>query len=266
MNKLVAICYDFDKTLSPTDMQAQGLLQSFGYHNVDNFWEKSDNLTKDKDIEGNLSYMYLISEEFKQRGLKKADLINFGKQLSFYNGVEEWFGLINEYGKERGLAVEHYVLSSGLKEMVIGSKIVNNFTAVYASEYLYDENGYPVWPAQVINYTNKTQFLFRISKGIKSSTSLEVNDYMRFQDLRIPFKNMIYIGDSATDIPCMRILNNYEGHAIGVYDEDKGIDKKVESMFIKRKIEYAPANYKKDGELYNKVTALLDGISRREDD
>jgi 2-hydroxy-3-keto-5-methylthiopentenyl-1-phosphate phosphatase len=219
---VLAICYDFDKTLSPDDMQAQGYIQSVGY-DVDEFWRESNNIARINDMDSNLSYMYKMVEEAEGNLLfTKSTLREYGSKVKLFPGVEEWFGRIGSYGKDHNVIVEHYIISSGLKEMIEGTKIAKNgvFEKIYASSFYYNDHGVAIWPAQVVNYTSKTQFLFRIEKGVLDINDPGVNEYFQPEEIRVPFRNMVYIGDSDTDIPCMKLVNSYGGHSIGVYNAD----------------------------------------------
>lgn len=170
---VLAICYDFDKTLSPDDMQAQGYIQSVGY-DVDQFWKESNALAWENGMDSNLAYMYkMVREAEGNFVLNKKALEQYGEKVKLFPGVTGWFQRIRQYGKEHQVIVEHYIISSGLKEMIEGTKIAREgaFEKIYASSFLFNERGVAVWPAQAINYTNKTQFLFRIEKGV-----LDVND------------------------------------------------------------------------------------------
>ena len=220
---VLAICYDFDKTLSPDDMQAQGYIQSVGY-DVKRFWEESNAMALANDMDGNLAYMLkMVREAEGNLVLNRKELERYGSHVQLFPGVEGWFDRINRYGKAHGVIVEHYIISSGLKEMIEGTEIAKNgaFEKVYASSFYYNERGVAVWPAQVINYTNKTQFLFRIEKGILDINDPGVNEYFPPEKIRVPFRNIVYIGDSDTDIPCMKLVNSYGGHSIGVYDPEQ---------------------------------------------
>ena len=226
---VIAICYDFDKTLSPTDMQAQGFIQSVGYDTAE-FWTKSNGLAEENDMDQNLAYMYMMKTESDGQILfTEATLKDYGSQVKLFPGVEEWFDRINSYGNEKGVSIEHYIISSGLKEMIEGTPLAKRgfFTKIFASSFYYNERGVAVWPAQVVNYTNKTQYLFRIEKGTLDVNDPGVNDYFSPDERRIPFRNMIYIGDSDTDIPCMRLVNSFGGHSIGVYDVSSNNKSKV---------------------------------------
>ena len=204
---VVAICYDFDKTLSPDDMQAQGFIQSVGYE-ISEFWQESNGLAERNDMDQNLAYMFKMMETAEGRVLFTKDaLLKYGAQVHLFPGVENWFRRIRDYGEAHGVIVEHYIISSGLKEMIEGTAIAGEFEKIYASSFFYNEKGVPKWPAQVVNYTNKTQFLFRIEKGVLDINDLGVNDAFAPEDIRVPFRNMIHIGDSDTDIPCMKLVN-----------------------------------------------------------
>ena len=259
---VLAICYDFDKTLSYTDMQAQGYIQSLNLE-VEEFWKKSNQLAEDNDMDQNLAYMYMMMEKAKGNLLFKKDkLEEYGAAVELFPGVEDWFERIRDYGMEQGVVVEHYIISSGLKEMIEGTKVAreNAFEKIYASSFYYDNHGLAIWPAQVVNYTNKTQFLFRIEKGVLDVNDPGVNDYFDPDDIRVPFRNMVYIGDSDTDIPCMKLVNTYGGHSIGVFNPESGDKKKVYKMMQDNRIKYfVPADYSEGKEL----DALLKAIIRR---
>lgn len=258
---VLAICYDFDKTLSPDDMQAQGYIQSVGY-DVGQFWKESNGMAQDNDMDGNLAYMYkMVKEAEGNLVFNKKALAEYGAKVQLFPGVAGWFERIREYGKEHNVIVEHYIISSGLKEMIEGTEIAKNgaFEKIYASSFFYNERGIAVWPAQVINYTNKTQFLFRIEKGVLDINDAGVNDYFAPEDLRVPFRNMVYIGDSDTDIPCMKLVNSYGGHSIGVYNPDTADKAKVFKMTRDNRIRYyAAADYSEGSEMDKLVKAIID--------
>lgn len=247
---VLAICYDFDKTLSPSDMQAQGYIQSVGF-DVDKFWEESNVMAKKNDMDSNLAYMYKMLKEAEGNLIfSREALAEYGAKVQLFPGVEGWFERIREYGRESGVIVEHYIISSGVKEMIEGTTIAGEFDAIYASSFMYNERGVAVWPAQIINYTNKTQFLFRIEKGVLDVNDPRVNDHFAPEDIRVPFRNMVYIGDSDTDIPCMKLVNSYGGHSIGVYDPVTRDKTKVHKMIRDDRIRYfAPADYSENSEL-----------------
>ena len=248
---VIAICYDFDKTLTPNEMQAQGYIQSLGYE-VEEFWNKSNGMAADNDMDENLSYMYMMVNEFKDHHkLDRKTLEDYGAEVQLFSGVTDWFKRIRDYGLKRGVLVEHYIISSGIKEMIEGTEIAKNgeFEKIYASSFYFDDKGIARWPAQVVNYTNKTQFLFRIQKGTLDINDPGINDYFPPDEIRVPFRNIIYIGDSDTDIPCMKLVNTYGGFSVGVYNPDHSKEK-VYRMIKDNRIKYfAPADYRENKEL-----------------
>lgn len=256
---ILAICYDFDKTLSPDDMQAQGYIQSVNYE-VSDFWKESNKLAADNDMDQNLAYMYMMRD--KSRGklvFNKETLRDEGSKVKLFPGVKTWFDRINEYGTSKDVIVEHYIISSGLKEMIEGTEVAKHFKKIYASSFYYDDRGEAVWPAQVINYTNKTQFLFRIVKGVLDINNQEVNSHFEANQYHIPFRNMVYIGDSDTDIPCMKLVNVNGGHSIGVYNAETKDKSKVFRMLDEDRIKYfSPADYTAGSKLEKLVKQIID--------
>ena len=264
---VVAICYDFDKTLSPDDMQAQGYIQSVGY-DIPDFWKKSNSLASDNEMDQNLAYMYVMKQEAEGKVLfTKKTLAEYGANVELFPGVKEWFERIREYGKEKGVIVEHYIISSGLKEMIEGTSVAKAgaFEKIYASSFYYNDSGVAIWPAQVVNYTSKTQFLFRIEKGVLDINDPAVNESFSPEEIRVPFRNMVYIGDSDTDIPCMKLVNSYGGHSIGVYNTETKDKTKVYKMMRDERIKYfAPADYKEGTELDFLVKSIIDRTAANE--
>lgn len=261
---VLAICYDFDKTLSPDDMQAQGYIQSVGY-DVADFWRESNELAEDNDMDTNLAYMYKMIEKAQGRMVvTREKLAEYGSRVSLFPGVRSWFERIRSYGAEHGVIVEHYIISSGLKEMIEGTEVAKSgaFEHVYASSFYYDEWGVAKWPAQVVNYTGKTQILFRIQKGVMDVNDSAVNDHFAPEDIRVPFRNIVYIGDSDTDVPCMKLVNDNGGYSIGVYNGEKT---KVYKMVRDGRIKYfTPADYTEGGELDKLVKAIIDRTATNE--
>ncbi len=246
---VVALCYDFDRTLSPCEMQAQGYIQAVGC-DIAEFWSEADYLAVKNGMDKNLAYMYLMVNKAKNNfPLTKEALEKYGSEVKLFSGVENWFARISRFGADCGICVEHYVISSGLKEMIEGTAPAKSgmFEQIYASCFYFGADGEAEWPAQVINYTNKTQFLFRISKGVTDINDEAVNDYFQPDEIRVPFENFIYIGDSDTDIPCMKLVSSHGGNSIGVFNPDSGNRLKVEKMLKENRINHIAAADYKDG-------------------
>ena len=262
---VVAICYDFDKTLSPDNMQAQGYLQAIKYECQDEFWKETNELARANCMDSNLAWMYLMLKGARGKEIFRREMLaRYDSQVELYDGVCDWFDRICRYGEERGITVEHYILSSGLKEMIEGTCIADKLTAIFASSFYYDEAGVAVWPAQVVNYTSKTQFLFRISKGVLDVNDNSVNDYIPPENIRVPFTNMVYIGDSETDIPCMKLVNSYGGYSVGVYDPVTGDKSRVLKLLDEHRIGYfAPADYTEGSEMDALMKSILDKTAER---
>ena len=256
---VLAICYDFDKTLSPDDMQAQGYIQEVYDSGVKAFWDECRELAEANEMDSNLAYMRKMVEYAHVRiVLTSKTLREYGSKVGLFPGVEEWFKRIRDFGKQHDVIVEHYIISSGLKEMIEGTSIAKEFEQIYASSFLFDDKDVPVWPAQAINYTNKTQFLFRIEKGVLDVNDSGVNDYFEPEKIRVPFRNIVYIGDSMTDIPCMKLVNANGGHSIAVYDNNTLDKTKAYQMLTDKRIKYfTPADYTDGSDLDKLVKAII---------
>lgn len=216
-----AIAYDFDGTLSNHNMQEYDFIPKLGL-TAEEFWKESSIIGTRQNADHILSYMYLMIRKAQAADLpiRREDFVNNGKKITLFPGVETWFDRINSFGKSIGVNVEHYIISSGLKEIIEGCSINGKFKKVFASSFMYDVNGVACWPAQAINYTTKTQYLFRINKGaLDESENSTVNRYIPDEQRTIPFNRMLFIGDGSTDIPCFRVMNNLGGHSIAVYDD-----------------------------------------------
>ena len=256
---VLAICYDFDKTLSPDDMQAQGYIQEVYDSGVKAFWDECRELAEANEMDSNLAYMRKMVEYAHGRiVLTRKTLREYGSKVGLFPGVEEWFERIRDFGRQHDVIVEHYIISSGLKEMIEGTSIAKEFEQIYASSFLFDDKDVPVWPAQAINYTNKTQFLFRIEKGVLDVNDSGVNDYFEPEKIRVPFRNIVYIGDSMTDIPCMKLVNANGGHSIAVYDNNTLDKTKAYQMLTDKRIKYfTPADYTDGSDLDKLVKAII---------
>lgn len=264
---VLAICYDFDKTLTPDNMQEQGFIQSIGY-GVEQFWNESNKLAEKNNMDQNLAYMLtMIHSSNGERNITRAELEERGKDIRLFPGVEEWFDRTKKYGAEKGVIVEHYIISSGLQEMIEGTSTSKSgaFEKVYACSFFYDENGYAIWPVQVVNYTNKTQFLFRVVKGVLDVNDPGVNEFFTPENIRVPFRNMVYIGDSDTDIPCMKLVNSKGGYSIGVYDPETCDKSKVFRMLNEGRIKYySPADYSEGSDLDKLIKTIINRTAENE--
>ena len=261
---IVALIYDFDGTLSPGNMQEFGFIQAIG-KTPEEFWKMSDEISLGQDASHILCYMKLMIDQANEAHveLKRESFVRFGHEIELFNGVKEWFKLINNYGKEQGVKVEHYINSSGLTEMIEGSPIAKEFKKIFACSFMYDSQGVAVWPAVAVDYTGKTQFIFKINKGIMSiRDTVKVNESQAEDRKRIPFENMIYFGDGQTDIPCMKIVKMFGGNSVAVYPPDNQRKSVMAEKLLKQnRVNFiCPADYRKDGDIYNVVTAIIDKI------
>ena len=247
---IVAILYDFDKTLCTQDMQNYGFIPSLGLAPAD-FWKLANNFGWREKMDGILAYMYTMIQESRKRGVPftRESLKHQGRSIAFFPGVSDWFARINRFGERQGVTVEHYVISSGLREIIEGSAIAGVFKEIYASEFYYDETGTPVWPKLAVNFTAKTQFVYRINKGVLDvSDDQTLNASMPDDSKRVPFTNMIYVGDGLSDVPCMKMMRAYGGQAIAVY---QAVNKKgVEQLLRDGRVDYIfPADYREGTDL-----------------
>jgi 2-hydroxy-3-keto-5-methylthiopentenyl-1-phosphate phosphatase len=262
---IVAFCYDFDGTLSPGNMQEYGFFESLG-DRAKRFWRESEAGAKLNQADPILHYMQYMLEVAKQEniGTTKRDFMNYGRDIKFFPGVESWFERINKYADELNISLEHYIVSSGLKELVEGTKIKRWFRRIYACSYEYDNNNSAKWPAVAVNYTTKTQFLFRINKGIEDdSDNRKINQYLPECERRVPFARMVYFGDGVTDVPCMRLVKDKGGYSVAVYAErTKGKRQAAQNLFNDKRVNsFAPANYTEGSPLDKIVKAVLKKIS-----
>ncbi len=261
---IVALIYDFDGTLSPGNMQEFGFIQAIG-KKPQEFWQESDEIAAGQDASNILSYMKLMFDEAKKAGIKlrREDFKSFGESVELFNGVTEWFGLINDYGKQHGVKVEHYINSSGLAEMIEGTSIAHEFKRIFACSFIYNKDGEAEWPGVAVDYTAKTQFLFKINKGILSvRDNKKVNESKAEDNKRIPFPHMIYLGDGETDVPCMKIVKMFGGNSIAVYNPE--IKKKVNvarKLLRQERVNFiTPADYTKESRTYQVVCSIIDKI------
>lgn len=248
---IIAIVYDFDGTLSPGNMQEETIFKAYGIDKK-KFWAKSQKLVHGKGYEQTLAYLKLLVTDpvFKKKPLTKKMMKELARRVPYYPGVEEgYFDQLEVFMRaipdavECGIRLEHYIISSGLKEILDGVSIRKYFKKIYACEYDY-QNGRPSFPKLVINDTNKTQFLFRINKG-KLDLAESINQHMPEEQRRIPFRNMIYIGDGITDVPSMTVMRKAGGNAIAVYDPARSVPREVKKMIAEKRAEhFAPADFR----------------------
>jgi len=261
-NPIVAIMYDFDKTLCTKDMQEYEFIPSLGLR-PEEFWTESNILATQEGMDPILAYMYMMIRKSNEKKIPihRNKFVELGAGIEYFKGVTDWFDRINALGHRLGVTIEHYVISSGLKEIIEGSKIKNEFKKIYACEYHYDQNGIADWPKMVVNYTTKTQFLFRINKGVLEVSDDEgLNKFRRKDDRRIPFRNMIYIGDGLTDVPCMQLVKSNGGQSIAVYQSRK--KKQVAELLTDGRVDFiVQADYTEGSELDSIVKIILEKIA-----
>ena len=255
---IVALLYDFDKTLCTQDMQNYAFIPSLGMAPED-FWREANSFGWNEHMDGILAYMYTMVRKSRELGipLTKEKLIHCGRSISFFPGVTDWFDRINRYGEQLNVQVEHYVISSGLREIIGGSAIAGKFKEIYASEFYYDEDGNPTWPKLAVNFTAKTQFVYRINKGVLDvSDDRTLNASMPDDSKRIPFTNMVYIGDGLSDVPCMKMMRAYGGQAIAVYQACNRTG--VQQLLQQGRVDFIyPADYREGSDLEITVKNII---------
>lgn len=256
---IIAMMYDFDKTLCTKDMQEYSFIPRV-HMESSKFWQEVNKLATQDEMDSILAYMYYMLKKAKAEDvpIKKDDFREAGKNIELFPGVETFFKRINAFGESIGVEIEHYIISSGLKEIIEGSILKDEFKEIYACNFHYDVNGVADWPSLVVNYTNKTQFLFRINKGVLHiSEDKALNEFKLDEERRIPFRNMIYIGDGLTDVPCMKLVKMNGGHSIAVYtDRNKALPllKDDRVNFIME------ADYEENSELVETLKMILEKI------
>jgi phosphoserine phosphatase len=261
----VELIYDFDGTLSPGNMQEYDFIPAVGKSNHD-FWFESSQLARDCDADPILTYMARMIHEARDKKipLTRQSFRDSGRKIELFPGVREWFARINDYGKLKGLHIVHYINSSGIKEMIEGTPIAAEFRKIYACSFLYDDRGEAYWPGVAINYTNKTQFIFKINKGVEPVwDGKAVNDYIEEHKRPVPFRHMIYFGDGTTDIPCMRLVKASGGYSIAVYNPAVPSDREERSHLIaENRVNFvSPADYSAGRELDRIVHTIIDKIA-----
>lgn len=264
----IAICYDFDGTLAAGNMQEYDYFPQLGIKPKE-FWGEAKKRAQIQEGDEILAYMCLMLEKARanpDKGIQvtKAAFAAYAEKVKLFEGVDSWFGRINAYGKDRSFIVEHYIISSGIREMIMGTTIAKRFTKVYASAFQYDQHGVANWPILAMNYTTKTQFLFRINKGLLDEwDNSEINAFQAKESRPIPFERMMYIGDGSTDVPCMRLVKDQGGHSISVYQPKSSTAKRTSERLLKEERVHlvAPADYREGKELDTQVKCIIDKIS-----
>lgn len=258
---IIAVMYDFDKTLCTKDMQEYGFIPSLGME-ADEFWDDVTRLTDEQQMDSILAYMYQMVEKAREKKIPvtRETFEEMGAGVEYFDGVKTWFERVSRYGEEVGATVEHYIVSSGIKEIIEGTEIARYFKKIYACEFMYGKDGSIRWPKFAVNYTAKTQFLFRINKGvlnIDSKSAKQLNQYTPEKKRRVPFHNMIYIGDGITDVPCMRLVKSYGGQSIAVYDPEKGSEA-ADALREAGRVNYVvPADYSAGSQIETIVKAII---------
>jgi 2-hydroxy-3-keto-5-methylthiopentenyl-1-phosphate phosphatase len=263
---VVCLMYDFDKTLCDRDMQEYEFIPALVLTPKE-FWGKTNDLAESVHMERILSYMYVMLDEAKKKGINvtREYLNGCAKSMKLYKGVQTWFERINAFGESLGVTVEHYVLSSGIKEIIEGSPIANCFKEIYGCSFHYNEDGIADWPMNTVNYTTKTQYIHRISKGVFDITNdFDLNAHMDPKDRHADFKNMIYMGDGLTDVPCMKMVSERGGKSIALYQRGK-IEKATDLLLDGRADFLTQADYSENSELETIVKTIIERISLESD-
>lgn len=263
----VAMIYDFDETLSVTYMQDYILIPSLGMK-PGTFWKKANQWSRDNCADQIMGSMYYFFKTAKEKGIKltRQYFCDAAKSITYFEGVEEWFDRINEYGKNLGLQIEHYIVSSGYEEIIAGASIRRHFTDVFGCSYAFGEDGTPVWPARVVNYSTKTQYLSKINKGLGKLEDRAVNEFMPDEERPIPFRRMIYFGDGMTDIPSMKLTKERGGNAIAVYQPKSRHKKNAIKLLSDSRVNFAlPADYREGKQLDTVVKTILDKLATERD-
>ena len=261
---VVALIYDFDGTLSPLNMQEYDFLKAIGIKDRKKFWDENQKLINTHNSSNVLTYMRLMLKKSQAANvsIRREQFVEFGKSIKLYKGVEQWFELVNALGNKYNIKIEHYINSSGLKEMIEGTPIAKHFKEIYACSFMY-EDGVAVWPAVAVDVTAKTQFLFMINKGIsKISENYKVNRYVADKDRPVPFSHMIYFGDGETDVPCMRLVKHKGGNSIAVYRPRNAAKRAMAEQLVgENRVNFAcAADYSLNGEMYRIVESIIKQI------
>lgn len=260
----MAISYDFDGTLAPGNMQEYDFIPALNKP-AKEFWSIARDLAKQHEMDEILAYMWAMLREANKASIpvRQDDFQEFGKNITLFPGVSDWFVRVNAYAKTKGVKLEHFIISSGIREMVEGTPIRKEFKKVYASAFMYDHNGVACWPALAVNYTTKTQYLFRINKGsLDVHDNSVINKFVPKAERPVPFENMVFVGDGETDIPCMRLVKDQGGHSIAVYSAGKkGAKAKADKLVSDGRASLvAVADYQDGSTIDQAVKAIIDKV------
>ncbi|NLV46602.1 MAG: haloacid dehalogenase-like hydrolase [Candidatus Hydrogenedentes bacterium] len=260
----MAICYDFDGTLSPGNMQEYDYIPQLNISSKE-FWADVRQRAQSQKSDEILAYMALMIEKAnadRSKGIQitRQAFSDYAKKVKLFKGVDDWFSRINNDGKEIGIAVEHYIISSGIREMIEGTSIAKHFERVYASSFMYDQHGVAYWPSLAVNYTTKTQFIFRINKGcLEEWDNSTINNYQPHAERPIPFERIVYLGDGLTDVPCMRLVKDQGGHSIAVYKPNtKGRKEAAQQLLKEGRVNFiAAGDYSENKEIHRQITSII---------
>ena len=261
----IALVYDFDGTLSPQPMQEYTVLPKIGVEPA-RFWAMVNAEARATESDPMLVYMRHIIEalDLAKVDVKREDFAAMASAIEYFPGVTTWFTRMNAYVKKRSrgtVKIQHYLISAGQKEILDGVSIRKHFKRIYASEYHFNHHGVATFPKLLVTDTLKTQFLFRINKGLEKVTE-SINEHMPEAERPIPFANMIYVGDGMTDVPSMALTKKSGGHTVAVFDpkseRQRGICVKL--LDAGRADFIAAADYRKASKLSRRVELLLDAI------
>jgi hypothetical protein len=268
---IIAIVYDYDQTLSPNYMQDQVVFPKFGI-DAKKFWARCHTLVKDEGYDNELAYMKALLDYLDLDRPTNAELQSLGAKLNFFPGLPEMFDefkttLLSAQHEAHGIHVEHYIISSGLKALIEGSRLAPYVRAIFGCEYATDREGRITFPRRVISHTQKTQFLFRINKGMLDY-SQDVNDHMPAELRPVPFDHMIYIGDGPTDVPCFTVVRQHGGHAIAVYNPDDPSRSSFKKCYqlsthADRVRHIAPADYRRGSHLRCLLEQMVEEVATR---
>jgi phosphoserine phosphatase len=261
----MAIAYDFDGTLASGNIQENSFIPTIGMTKAE-FWRQNKQRAEKHEADETLSYMTFMLEraQAQEVPVRRKDFAAHGKTVDLFPGVEDWFSRINAHAQACNVRLDHFIISSGIKEMIEATRIGRKFKKVFASSFAYDVNGVAKWPALAINYTTKTQYLFRINKGsLKVHEHGLINEYVPHEERPVPFTNMIFIGDGDTDIPCMRLVRDQGGHSIAVYQPGSRTRKaRAEKLVTDKRADFiAPADYSGGKRLDGIVRVIIDKIA-----